>query len=186
MEALTGPSIVLVGSTAAYPSKVASFQPQYSAEIGSATKPALSKLHAESELALHRRQRVFAALDPVVTVLNLKNGVDDFALADMVKHCLKEFLLSSWHHVGNDDDEACMHRSTIVEREKVCPVIGHKGVVALQNRIHQPPILRSSEPEIGNMICRMTGGMGQLDRGSVQTLVNEEFCQDQAAEDAVG
>ena len=68
-----------------------------------------------------------------------------------------------------------MDRSVIVEREEIRPVVGHKGVVALQDRIHQLPVFRAPKGEIGHMVRRVTGGMGQLDQGSVEALVDEEF-----------
>lgn len=130
--------------------------------------------------ALLRRQRVFAALDLAAVILHFKDGVDDFTLPDVVKRSMKEFPLLQRCHVGNDDDETRMDWSAAVKREEVQPVVGHKRVVALQDRIHQLPVFRTSKREVGHMVSRMTGGMGQLDQGSMQALVNEEFCHAQA------
>ena len=63
----------------------------------------------------------------------------------------------------------------IVEREEIRPVVGHKRVVAIQDGIHQLPVFRAPEGEIGHMVCRMTGGMGQFDQRGRQSLINEEF-----------
>lgn len=138
--------------------------------------------HRIERMVLLRRHWIFAALNPAAAILNIENRIDDLALTDMVKHRLKELLLSGWRDVRNDDDEARMDGSTIIEREEIYLVVGYEGIVAFEDHIHQLPILRAPEPEIGNMVRRITGGMGQFNQRSVQTLVNEEFCQAQTAE----
>ena len=108
-------------------------------------------------------------------ILHFEDRVDDFTLPNVVKRSLKEFPLPVWSHVRDDDDEARMDWSSIVEREEIRPVVGHKRVVALQDCIHQLPVFRAPKREMGHVVRRMTGGVGQLDQGSVQALVDEEF-----------
>lgn len=103
------------------------------------------------------------------------------ALADAIERRLEEFSLPKRCHVGNDDDKTGMDLGAVVEREEIGPVIRHKGVIALKNRIHQLPILGAALPEIVHMVSRMTGGMSQLNQRSMQALVNEEFRRPQAA-----
>jgi hypothetical protein len=62
---------------------------------------------------------MLAALDPFAVILHFEDRVDDFAPSDMVKRRLKEVPLPEWCHVGKDDDEAHMDRSTIIERKEV-------------------------------------------------------------------
>jgi len=92
----------------------------------------------------------------------------------------KECLLPKRRHVGNDNYQARMDWSAAVEREKIRLVIGHKRLVAFQNRIHQLPVSCAPKRKMGHMVRCMTGGMRHLDQGGVQALVDEEFRHVQA------
>ena len=123
---------------------------------------------------------MLATFYPVAVILHFEDRVEDFALAYMAQRRLKEFPLPEWCHVRNDDNATRVDWTAIVDRKEIQAVVGHKSVIALQDRIHQLPVFRTPEREIDHMVRRMTGGMGQLDQGSVQALVDEELCHAQA------
>ena len=126
--------------------------------------------------ALFRWQRIFATLDLIAVKFNLNHSINYFAMSDVLQRCLKQFSLEEWHHIGNDDDEACMDWRMAVQCEEIRPIIGNKGVVALQNRVHQLPVLGAAQSEKVHMIRRVARRMCKLDQGSVQAFVNQEFC----------
>ncbi len=124
---------------------------------------------------LPRGQRVLAALDPVAVVLHFEDHVDDFPLADMVKRRLKEFPLPQRRHIGNDDDEARVDWRSAVERKEIRSIVGHERIAVLQDCLHQVPVFRTTETEIGHVVRSMSGSMRQFDQGGMQALVDEEF-----------
>jgi hypothetical protein len=120
-------------------------------------------------------KRVFRTLDLISYVFRLDHCIGQIPRANMFERRSEEFSLASGHNVGNNNDHSRVQRFLSMEGKEIGTIVGYKRVVLCTDCGHELSVVRTTETEIIDMICHVTGLMRYFNQGCVQAFIDQEL-----------